>query len=335
MASCTRRWRRAAGRERAAVGPTAGCRRPSRGSGERLAAGRVEARDRAEQAVVYGWRGSANSSCRRPRSTMRPAYSTLTSSHSPATTPRSWVIMTSAVPVSCDQLLEQGEDLGLDRHVERGGRLVGDEQPRGAGERHRDERALPHPAAHLVRVVLEAPVRVGDADPLEQVARPRPGGPARHAAVALEHLGDLEPHRHDGVQRRERVLEDHRDVAAPAVAHLALVELEEVGALEGCRALDRVPALGEQPHDRERGDRLAAAGLADEPDRLPRADVEAHAVDGPEGSLALSGEGDPEVADRQQRLVRAGRRLEWCRRRGHQRVTSWSWGRGPRAGTRP
>jgi hypothetical protein len=44
------------------------------------------------------------------------------------------------------------------------------------------------------------PVGVGDADPGEQVAGHRLGGLARHPAVPLEHLGDLQADRHHRVQ---------------------------------------------------------------------------------------------------------------------------------------
>ncbi len=50
---------------------------------------------------------------------------------------------------------QQLDDLGLHRHVERGGRLVGDQQPRAAGERHRDEHALALAAGQLVRVAAQ------------------------------------------------------------------------------------------------------------------------------------------------------------------------------------
>ena len=53
------------------------------------------------------------------------------------------------------QLAQQVEDLRLDRHVERGRRLVGDQQRRFAGERHRDQRALAQAARELVRVVVD------------------------------------------------------------------------------------------------------------------------------------------------------------------------------------
>ena len=43
------------------------------------------------------------------------------------------------------QARDELEDLGLDGHVERGGRLVGDEQRRRARERDGDHRALTPP----------------------------------------------------------------------------------------------------------------------------------------------------------------------------------------------
>src|SRR6478736_763417 len=49
---------------------------------------------------VYGWRGSLKIERTGPRSTMRAAYITITSSAVSATTPRSWVIMITAEPKS-------------------------------------------------------------------------------------------------------------------------------------------------------------------------------------------------------------------------------------------
>ena len=46
------------------------------------------------------------------------------------------------------------ENLRLDGDIERGRRLVGDQQARVARERHRDHHALTHAAGELVRVVL-------------------------------------------------------------------------------------------------------------------------------------------------------------------------------------
>ncbi len=44
------------------------------------------------------------------------------------------------------QVAQQLQDLRLDRHVERGRRLVGDQKRRLADQRHRDHRALAHAA---------------------------------------------------------------------------------------------------------------------------------------------------------------------------------------------
>ena len=59
---------------------------------------------------------------------MRPAYITHTRSATSATTPMSCVIRTTAEPKSLRSLRISAEDLRLDRDVERGRRLVRDQQ---------------------------------------------------------------------------------------------------------------------------------------------------------------------------------------------------------------
>ena len=80
------------------------------------------------------------------------------------------MMMTRGVELAL-QVADQVEDLRLHGHVERGGRLVGDEQLRVVDQRHRDHRALPHAAGELVRVVVDPPVRLRDADPVEHLDR--------------------------------------------------------------------------------------------------------------------------------------------------------------------
>ena len=147
---------------------------------------------------------------------------------------------------------EQLEDLRLDRHVERGRRLVGDEQRGLAGERHRDHHALPHAAGELVRVGVDAGLRRRDADELQHLDRALARLAARLLLVQADGLDDLRAHRVDGVEARHRLLEDHRDLVAADVLHLALGEAEEVAA----RAARSVPAsivalrIGHEPQDR-------------------------------------------------------------------------------------
>ena len=69
------------------------------------------------------------------------------------------------------QLADALEDLGLDRHVERRGGLVGDQHRRVAGEREGDHHALAHAARELERIVVHPLARARDPDLLQQLDR--------------------------------------------------------------------------------------------------------------------------------------------------------------------
>ena len=87
-----------------------------------------------------------------------------------------------AMPRRRLQLLEKLEDLRLDGDIQRGGRLVGDEQVRLVGERHGDHHALALAAGELVRIALQPRLRLGDADLREELdacARARPARSGR------------------------------------------------------------------------------------------------------------------------------------------------------------
>jgi hypothetical protein len=181
----------------------------------------------------------------------------------------------------------------LDRHVERGGRLVGDEQVRLAQHRHRDHHALAHAAGELVRILVDALMRLGDAHPVEHAD----GGVGRlalaHALVLHQHLGQLAAHREIRVQRRHRVLEDHRHAPAADGVHLGCRHADEfaptiAGAAGG-------PAVGSQePHHRHEDLTLAGAGFADDSESLALLHTETHAVDCFDESLR-GGEADGQV----------------------------------------
>ena len=108
----------------------------------------------------------------------------------------------------------QVEDAGLDRDVERGRRLVGDQDLRVARERHRDHHALAHAARELVRILVDAPVGSGDAHEVEQLDRAAARVAPRQAEMAAQHLADLVADLERRVERRHRLLEDERDLAA-------------------------------------------------------------------------------------------------------------------------
>ncbi len=75
-------------------------------------------------------------------------------------------------------LADDVDDLRLDGDVQRRGGLVGDEDVGVAADGHGDHGALAHAAGELERVLVDALLGVGDADPVEQLrrpsARPRP-----------------------------------------------------------------------------------------------------------------------------------------------------------------
>ena len=137
-----------------------------------------------------------------------------------ATTPRLWVTSMIARPSAVAQIEQQAQHLRLHGDVERGGRLVRDQDLGPAGQRHRDHRALAHAAGEFVRIGADAARRIGDADLPQQldgaVARVLGAG----AFVKAHAFGDLVADAHDGIEVRARVLEDHADLDPAHLAHL-------------------------------------------------------------------------------------------------------------------
>ena len=78
--------------------------------------------------------------------------------------------ITASLRRTC-KLANQVENLRLNRDVERGGRLVGDEQLRLARQRHRDHHPLAHPAGELMRIIVDAAIGVGDSDQAQRLDR--------------------------------------------------------------------------------------------------------------------------------------------------------------------
>ena len=206
-------------------------------------------------------------------------------------------------PALLVELLEQAEDLRLDRHVERRGRLVGDQHRRLEREAHGDHRALAHAARELVRVVVDPLLGAGNPDRLEQLDRALAGLGLGDVAVGADLLGDLVADLVDRVHRGHRVLEDHRQLLAADLAQHVVLGADEIGAIEHRGARDlRVRPAG-QAHQRHRGDRLAAARLAHDGEHLAGLDVEGDPVDGGHRAV-LGAERDLEVVDREQRFSR-------------------------------
>ena len=160
-------------------------------------------------------------------STIRPAYITLIRLVRPATTPMSWVTSSVAIPSRSREVVEQRQDLRLDRHVERGRRLVGEQHLRLAGQRDRDHHPLPQTTGQLVRIVPQTLLRTRQPDQLQHLERPLERLLLGGLAVQADRLGDLLADRLRRVQRRLAVLEDHRHLVAAHPAQLGFSQPDE------------------------------------------------------------------------------------------------------------
>jgi hypothetical protein len=166
------------------------------------------------------------------------------------------------------EALHQVEDLRLRRHVERRRRLVRDQEVGIVDQCHGDHHALAHAARELVRIVVDPRLRLRDPDCLQELERAGLRDPHGHVTVQLDGLDQLLPDRVHGVQRRHRVLEDHRHLVAADLAQLAGLGPDQVLALPQRLAARHRGPPGVQPHDGETGDALPGAGLADDAERL-------------------------------------------------------------------
>ena len=150
-----------------------------------------------------------------------------------------------------------------------------------AGQGHGDHDALAHAAGELVRIVLDALLRVGDAHQVEQLDGAGRGLLLSVTAVKAQALAQLATDGVDRVQRGHGVLEDHGDVVAADLLHLSFGHLEQrLAAVADVAALDASRGHVDETHDGERGHGLAASGLADHAEGLSTVEGVAHAVDG-------------------------------------------------------
>ena len=200
------------------------------------------------------------------------------------------------------QLLEKLEDLRLDGDIERGGRLVGDQQVRLVGERHRDHHALALAAGQLMRIALQPRFGIGDADLRQQFEDARARRRAGHAAMQEQDFADLLLDRVQRIERGHRLLEDDGDVGAANLANVPLGQAEQILALEhhlaGRMARRRIR---QQLHDRQRGRRFSRSRLADQRQRLALLDAERDAIDR-QRRASTRAECDRQFLDGEQRL---------------------------------
>ena len=110
------------------------------------------------------------------------------------------------------QVEQQVDDLRLDRHVEGGDRLVADQQVGLGHQGAREHDALALAAGKLVRVAVEL-VRL-QADRVHHGAGALAALCGRDRAVDRQRLHDLHADRQAAIERAQRILVDHLQLAA-------------------------------------------------------------------------------------------------------------------------
>ena len=173
------------------------------------------------------------------------------------------------------QIAQQVQDLRADRHIQRRHRLVADDEFRFHRERAGNGDALALAAGEFVGIATRK-ARL-EPDQAQQFLDPFTAACGRNQVVQAQGLGQDLAHGHARIERGIGILKDDLRVAAEG-AQLVRVQGQEIAALEANVAGIRL----DQPQHQPAHGGFAAAGLADQRQRLAGIDAEADAVDRPD-----------------------------------------------------
>jgi hypothetical protein len=146
-----------------------------------------------------------------------------------------------------------------------------------------------------VRELGETALRIRKPDLPEPLDRDAPRLAAVDVAVRPDCLHDLRPDRRHRIERAARVLEHKSDFASPDPPPLVLGGTRKLGSAEADRA-GRAGDVGGQAGESATGQRLSAAALPHDRERLTGREVEIDAVDRGDESPA-GGDFDAEITD--------------------------------------
>ena len=146
------------------------------------------------------------------------------------------------------ELFHELQNLRLNGNVQRGGRLVGDQQLRLTYHGHTDHDALTKSAGKLMRIRMIALLRLGNADLPEDVNDLVFGLFLADILVQQDGLPHLLAHGINGVQGRHRLLKNHGDLIAPDAAHFLFRRLQQIAAHKHHLAVHNLAGLFHQLH---------------------------------------------------------------------------------------
>src|SRR5712692_3678186 len=145
------------------------------------------------------------------------------------------------------QVLQQVDNLRLDRDVERRDGLIEHQEARIYRERPRDADSLPLPAGKLVRKTI---YRIGaHPDHGQQLDDSIFFLPAAGKLMNLDSFTDDRPHPHPWIQRRVRILKHQLHLAAQC-AKLGAAERREIAAVEIYFPFGRLEKFQDKPPER-------------------------------------------------------------------------------------
>ena len=176
------------------------------------------------------------------------------------------------------ELCQQFKNLSLNGHIERGRRLVRDQNVRFVGQSHRDHHPLALATGQLVRICAQTAFRLVDANLCQQFNDPVAGGLADKALMQFDGFGQLLFKRMQRVQRCHRLLKDKADVIAPDLAQQCVGCPNHLLAFVGHRPANN-STIAQQGHRRQGRDRLARSGFTHQCDCFPSAERERHPLD--------------------------------------------------------
>src|SRR6478609_5962529 len=209
------------------------------------------------------------------------------------------------------KIADEVDDFSLDRDVQCCRRLVREQQVRAARQRNGDHDPLAHASRQLMRIILDPPLRRRNAYARERLYRLPFGILPGRALVEHEHFGDLAADRGQRVERRHRLLENHRDAVASELPNLRWRKRLNLAPVEPDGPPADAQRVAQQPDERQRRDALAAAGFPHEAHRLAAPDRERHVLYGSE-FLVTDRKIDPQILDFEKGRLGHARRLRDC-----------------------
>ena len=182
-------------------------------------------------------------------------------------------------PEALRDVLDQLDHARFDGDIERGCRLI-EQQELGIGQkRHRDDDPLLLAARQLMRIGVHDPLGIGKTNRFKQFRRALVGGFRRNSVMDHRHFDELVLDQHRRIERGHRLLIDHRYLRAADLAQLLIRHAAHVAPHETDLAAGDGAVPAHILHDGKRDGGLAAARFADDPDRFAGIDGEIEVVD--------------------------------------------------------